>query len=603
MNRNSFLISILAVIGLAPATSHAESNALIGYWKLQGDTKDYSGQGNHGSNHGVTLSPAGAVFDGMNHFVEIPDSDSLDLGTSDFTITAWVKCDGRVRNVPGDILNKYDPELRRGINLHVNASSPGYASLSDARNLQFGIDNAAEGVWEDCGRPWPSNSLVSTLIVYKGDLYTGIADATNPEDTCHMFRYAGGQKWVDCGRVGQDHMKNVSVFCDVVHQGELYGGTGIWDWEKVWKGLGVKNGDPAQIYRYGGCASWEDCGQLVSPSEYPSFRVSSMASFDGHLYASDNTDALYRYDGDRTWTLCGRPGSVDYTRYPAGDIVAMMPYQGQLYAARHGASVFRYSGGEQWEDIGEVFHEGRSGKFGCDQIHTLAVYQGQLVLGTWPDGKVLRYEGGKDYSEMGWVGIDPQFKRNEVNELTVYNGKLYAGVIPKSQVWRHDGGEKWTMVRQLVDNPDFSVKVPITWDRVTSMTVFNGRMFCGTGTCHGRAAAEFNYDIGKVFSLEAGKCVSYDDDLGSEWRHVAAVREQGQLKLYLDGKLVSTSTDFDPAAYDLTNDKPLLIGFGQENYFNGMLRDVRLYSAALSAEVLANSGQERPEADGGDAAR
>lgn len=593
MNRRFPRIVTLSTICIVASGAFAGPAGLVGHWRLQGDCKDYSGHGNDGLNHGVALNADGAVFDGMEHYIEVADNPSLDLGTSNFTIAAWVKCDGGVRNVPGDILNKFDQENRRGVNLHVTASSPGYCSLSDARNLQFGIDNAIEGEWKDCGRPWPSNSLISTLVVYKGSLYTGIADAADPQDGCHMFRYDGGQKWIDCGRIsGSDHLKNVSVFCDVVHQGELYGGTGIWDWEKVWKGLGVKNGDPAQIYRYAGGTSWEDCGQLVSPSEYPAFRVSSIASFDGHLYASDNTDALYRYDGNRQWTLCGRPGSIDYTAYPAGDIVAMMPYQGKLYAARHGASVFRYSGGTQWEDIGEVFHNGRAGKFGCDQIHTLGVYEGNLYLGTWPDGKVLRYEGGHDYSECGWVGIDPQHKRNEVNDLTTYNGKLYAGVIPKSQVWRYEGGAEWTMVRQLLDNPDFSLKVSTTWDRVPCMTVFNGRLYCGTGTCQGRAASEFKYDVGKVFSFEAGKCVSYDDDLGPAWRHVAAVREKDCLKLYVDGKIVSTSTAFDAAAFDLSNDKPLLIGFGQENYFNGMLRDVRLYREALDAPQLLDMAKD-----------
>jgi hypothetical protein len=34
-----------------------------------------------------------------------------------------------------------------------------------------------------------------------------------------------------------------------------------------------------------------------------------------------------------------------------------------------------------------------------------------------------------------------------------------------------------------------------------------------------------------------------------------------------DGKLVFSSSAFDPDAFDLSNDKPLRIGFGEENYF------------------------------------
>lgn len=592
MRQLPILLCLVACIGLSRPLHAAE---LVGHWKLRGDAKDYSGKGNDAVNHGAALNADGAFLDGMDHYLEVPDNSAFDLGTSDFAITAWVKCDGRVRNVPGDILNKFDQTTRRGINLHVTASSPGYCSLSDMRNLQFGIDNAVESEWEDCGRPWPSNGLVSTLVVYNGHLYTGISDATDPKDGCRMFRYDGGQTWTDCGRVsGTAHLKNISVFCDVVHQGQLYAGSGIWDWEKVWKGLGEKNGDPAQIYQYAGGKEWKDCGQLVAPSGLPSFRVSSMASFDGHLYASDNTDAVHRYEGNQQWSVSGRPGSIDYNAYPAGDIVAMMPFQGKLYAARHGASVFCYTPGGEWEDIGEVFHNGRSGKFGNDQIHTLGVYEGRLYLGTWPDGKVLRYEGGHEYSERGWVGIDPALKRNEVNDLTTYNGKLYAGVIPKAEVWRYEGDQKWSLVRPLLVNPDFNTKVSTTWDRVPCMTVYKGRLYCGTGTCQGRGSAAFTYDVGKVFSFEAGKCVSYDEDLGAEWRHIAAVREKDKLKLYVDGRLVSSSTSFDAAKFDVSNDRPLLIGFGQENYFNGLLRDVRLYKGTLDIAQVNAVRDEAP---------
>jgi hypothetical protein len=32
---------------------------LIGYWKLRGDTRDYSGNNNHGVNHGADLAAPG----------------------------------------------------------------------------------------------------------------------------------------------------------------------------------------------------------------------------------------------------------------------------------------------------------------------------------------------------------------------------------------------------------------------------------------------------------------------------------------------------------------------------------------------------------------
>ena len=43
---------------------------------------------------------------------------------------------------------------------------------------------------------------------------------------------------------------------------------------------------------------------------------------------------------------------------------------------------------------------------------------------------------------------------------------------------------------------------------------------------------------------------------------------------------------FDPAEYDISNDAPLRIGFGEHDHFNGRMRDVRLYGRALTADDL-----------------
>ena len=60
-----------------------------------------------------------------------------------------------------------------------------------------------------------------------------------------------------------------------------------------------------------------------------------------------------------------------------------------------------------------------------------------------------------------------------------------------------------------------------------------------------------------------------------------------------------------PAAFDLDNDRPLLIGFGQHDYFNGRLSDVRLYRRAVTKEEIAQimaSIQGRPSERGLEAA-
>ncbi len=60
------------------------------------------------------------------------------------------------------------------------------------------------------------------------------------------------------------------------------------------------------------------------------------------------------------------------------------------------------------------------------------------------------------------------------------------------------------------------------------------------------------------------------------------MRAGRRLKLFVDGKTVAESAPFDPAQLDLTPHTALKIGFGEHDFFHGSLRDVRLYSRALS---------------------
>src|SRR5688572_20385754 len=89
--------------------------ALVGHWKLQGDCRDYSGQKNHGVNHRVDLE--NGLFDGTGAYIEVPSHPSLQLGTGDFAICARIHTEGEVNDILGDVLEKYDPKLRRGITL------------------------------------------------------------------------------------------------------------------------------------------------------------------------------------------------------------------------------------------------------------------------------------------------------------------------------------------------------------------------------------------------------------------------------------------------------------------------------------------------------
>jgi len=562
--------ALLSAMFFAVSAIAAESG-LVGHWKLQGDCRDHSGHDNDGVNHGVDLDHG--KFDGVQSYIEVPASDSLKFGRGDFTVCAWVNTAKQLDDIVGDVIDMYDPAQRRGITLTINSSAGGYQSQGTDRHIHFGIDNARTTNWKDCGHPNPESNYVNNcMTVYKGKLYAGTSDAKDEAKWCHVYRYESGDKWTDCGRVGNDRTTGIGAM--LVHDGDLYVATTTYDWTRV-----TTDGyDPGRVYKYLGGDQWQDCGQ---PSDNRT--VNSLASFKGKLYAGGgpNTMGVYVRDGDSRWTpsrLFPKDGPLKCFPH------AMCRHNGKLFVAFPGSYAFD---GDTWTYTGEPLPEGQNWFL---QTHSMLIYQGKLHAGTWPEGKVTQFQGGKSWDVIGRVGVDG----TETNALVVYNGKLYGGSIPRAEVCRYDGDPEWTSLVRFYSPSGWQPALPghaarheyNQWSRVTSLTVYDGKLFASTGSCTA-SIKDAPIDVrGKVFSMEAGKVASYDEDLGPGWKHLVAARRGGELELYVNGKLVAKSASFDPAEYDVTTDQPLRIGFGQTEYFDGQMADVRLYNRALSDQEI-----------------
>jgi hypothetical protein len=559
---------------------------LAGHWRLKGDCRDHSGHGNHGKNHGVDLQSG--TFDGRAAYIEVPPDDSLQLGRGDFTISAWVHTEPIVDDTLGDVFSLYDPVRRKGVTLNLKASSGGYQSSGDDRHVYFGIDNDHLGEWQDHGRPSAtSNYVANSLTVYKGHLYAANIDARDEADWQHVFRFAGGDQWIDCGRVGPK--KTTGVMGLIVHQGRLYAGTSTYDWTRVFSG----DYEAARVYRYEGGSTWTDCG---GPGEM--LRINCMATYGGKLYVGGDrglppkgetqwTGRPYRvfaYDGATAWKVAGSlPAERPKNCYPH----AMAVHDGKLYVGY--PNVYSFDG-RQWEFAGMPIGATPVELKPHLQVHSLGVYRGRLLAGMWPEARVVEYQGGERWSDHGRLGDG-----TEINSLTVYNGQLYAGSIPRGEVSRYDGNGSWTSLRTFYSPPGWdpgSATAPVreeinNWTRITSLTVHQGRLFASIGSCTS-SVRDAPADVrGKVFSLQAGQCVSYDEDLGPGWKQLIAMRAGGELRLYVAGKRVATSAKFEADDYDLSTGQPLRIGFGEHDYFTGRIREVRLYRRAISDQEIA----------------
>jgi hypothetical protein len=66
---------------------------------------------------------------------------------------------------------------------------------------------------------------------------------------------------------------------------------------------------------------------------------------------------------------------------------------------------------------------------------------------------------------------------------------------------------------------------------------------------------------------------------------VAAVRRGRDLQLFVDGVQVANATGDGPTL-DMTSDAPLRFGFGPQGFFDGKIREVRLYDHALNEQGI-----------------
>ncbi|MCA9006767.1 MAG: LamG domain-containing protein [Planctomycetaceae bacterium] len=534
------LMLLGSLVCLGQASLQAEDSALLGDWRLQGDSQDRSALQLKTINQGVVLkADQPAVFDGRKAFLEVPHTDAIKLGTNEFSISLTVHTSAELDDVLGTLLSKYDRKTRRGFQLSLKNHAGVTSSQSNDRHLQFGIDNGRiDAEWTDHGQ-LGNAVLIYSMAVYDGNLYAGTCV---PGETAagRVYRFDQGQKWIDCG--APDLCNAVSSLA--VYQGKLYAGTGKYRL----KGSSLSESDNphlgGNVYRYEGDGKWEHCGKLPDVEA-----INGMVVYRGKLYASSMyaPAAFYRYDGGKQWTSCGVP---DGKR-----VEALAVYNGDLYASGYDeGAVYRFDG-KKWSHAGKV---GES-----TQTYGFTVYEGDLYVSEWPHAEMYRYAGKNLWNLAGRLG-----EEKESMPLAVYNGAMYSGSLPLAEVYRYNGGVDWTNTGRLDWTPD------VRYRRVWSMAVYQGRLFAGT------------LPAGRVHSIQAGKSVTYDTALKPGWRQIVAVKETNHLKLYVDGKLVATSAEFNPADYDLTNSEPLKIGFGAHDYFNGKMKDLKLYRSALTADEI-----------------
>lgn len=543
-------------------TSVDLNNALAAHWALEGSSQDKVNPNRIPVHDGRTdddTDKTSAAFFGSEAYIAIGAKDAPRIGKQDFSLAMWLRCDEPSDSLPGDLISQYDASKQRGFHLTLKSAPGSTTNQANWRHLQFGIDDAQSSPWRDCGRPGNA-TLAFALAVHNGFLYAGTCEP-GINQSGRVYRYAGGEQWIDCGAPDQSN----SVTSLAVYRGELYAGTGKY---RLAGSSLAESGNSTlggRIYRYDDGNRWVDCGQLPNTEA-----VGGMVVFQDRLYASSlyRPAGFFRYEPESSgsgigqWTSLPVPTGLDPTTSNAVEkrVEALTVFDKYLYASSYdGGHVYRFDG-TQWTDCGLLGDN--------TQTYSFAQYQGKLHVGTWPSGKVFRFENLNQWTDVGRLG-----EELEVMGMSVHNGRLIAGTLPLAEVYAYDGAQSWQRMTQLDSTPD------VKYRRAWTMAEHDGEAYCST------------LPSGKVFAYSQGHQVAWGQPLPNRWCHVTAIKSAQQLRLYVDGELVAQSSMPNQTDFDLNCESDLRIGSGANGPVNGRLSNVRVYTRALNdveIEALAD---------------
>lgn len=533
-----FLASPLAAAG--PAS----------HWPLARDTRNAVPGAPHGETSNLSFAPDGSVgpharFDGRAAQVRIPPSPALTIGQSDFTLTLRVHTAAELDDDLGDLVSHYDSGTRTGFTLALRHASGVTHSQPNHRQLQFGIDAGSEPEFRDEGRPGTA-IFGQSMAVHAGSLYVGTCES-GPNGTGRVFRYLGPGRWEDCG--APDRANSITAM--TVWNGHLVVGSGKYRLG----GSALKESENphlgGRIYRHLGGQSWELIRHFPAMESVGGLLVHRGALHVGSLY---RPAAFWRGTTDGRWEELSVPGGKR--------VEALASFNGQIWATGYDEGHVYRREVASWTDLGRV------GEPENTQTYAFTVHAGRLQVATWRTGKVFEWDGAA-WLDRGRLGSEL-----EVMGMMVHNGALYAGTLPLAQLYRHEGGGDWRLLRQLDTTPD------VQYRRVWTMAEYHGRLFATT------------LPSGHVWSLRAGATVSWDHELPSGWRHIAAQREGDTLRLWVDGEKVAESRRPGAERFNLSHAGPWKIGAGPGDFFNGGLADVRYYRRALGADEIRAIARE-----------
>ena len=197
------------------------------------------------------------------------------------------------------------------------------------------------------------------------------------------------------------------------------------------------------------------------------------------------------------------------------------------------------------------------------QVYSMLNYYDRLLLGHYPSGELLEYDGQTLRPLTGWPPVMPgvSTRAREAQTLAIYGGDLYAGVWPWAEVWRYDRNvPQWQFVRRMFSYPTPTdatthpyenetakvAEVRNLWgQRVTSMIPFSDSLYVSTSSKSGTESvpdfltADRRREFGLVHRLRLPGQLSAEIAWTEEPTTLRCLVTNERMSLRQDGRLLA----------------------------------------------------------------
>jgi hypothetical protein len=439
----SLIVVVLLGAGAYAALGGAGRNAasgdinlqkgLVGWWKMDGNAKDFTPYSNNGTVTGATSvadrkgkANSAYSFDGSTSVINAGNAASLNMGTSDWTTSAWIKSSNAT--TVQYILNKRAGGPSVGYNLTLSSAGKLLARFDTATSAVSVTANGtaviADGTWHLVTATYQRSGNLTIYVdgVANGSVSIAAYAAdnivtTNPlyigEDTYSHTSFFNGS--IDDARVYQRAISaaEVSALYNQYDPG-LKAATGASGLLGEWKLDGnAKDSEPT---RNNGTVT---AATLTTDREG---RANSAYTFDGTsaLISAGNPSSLSVTPATFTWSAWIYPTNVS---------------KDQMFLSKQSSNYFRISGSKLFASLsltGQKTKAGNTTLVNNTWYHVAVTYDGSamtIYLNGVPDGQLTGLSGNLSFNtgafEIGrWVVADPRFFVGKMDDVRVYSRAL-----------------------------------------------------------------------------------------------------------------------------------------------------------------------------------